>query len=63
VDLFWIIEPNFSKTLSLTWLDVVVPVAIGGLWLWFFFRNLSSMPLVPAYDIDAVEVLEPAHES
>jgi hypothetical protein len=58
VDLFWIIEPNFSKTLSLTWLDVVVPVAIGGLWLWFFFRNLSSMPLVPAYDVDAVEVLE-----
>jgi hypothetical protein len=63
VDLFWIIEPNFSKTLSLTWLDVVVPVAIGGLWLWFFFRHLSSMPLVPAYDVDAVEVLETAHES
>src|SRR5258707_145416 len=30
VDLFWIIEPNFSKTLSLTWADVVVPIAIGG---------------------------------
>jgi hypothetical protein len=63
VDLFWIIEPNFSKSLSLTWLDVVVPVAIGGLWLWFFFHNLSSMPLVPAYDVDAVEVLEAAQES
>jgi hypothetical protein len=63
VDLFWIIEPNFSQTLSLTWLDVVVPVAIGGLWLWYFFRNLSSLPLLPAYDVFAVEVLEPAHES
>jgi hypothetical protein len=63
VDLFWIIEPNFSKTLSVTWLDVVVPVAMGGLWLWFFFRNLSSLPLIPAFDVDAVEVLEPAHES
>src|SRR5207302_11310861 len=26
VDLFWIIEPNFSTTLSLTWADVVVPI-------------------------------------
>jgi hypothetical protein len=62
VDLFWIIEPNFSVTFHLTWLDIVVPIAMGGLWLAFFFRNLSSMPLVPAYDVFAVEVLEAAHE-
>ncbi len=62
LDLFWIIEPNFSATLSLTWADVVVPIAIGGLWLAYFFRNLSELPLVPAYDPDAKEVLEPAHE-
>jgi hypothetical protein len=62
VDLFWIIEPNFSLTFNITWLDIVVPIAMGGLWLAFFFRNLSSRPLVPAYDVFAVEVLEPAHE-
>ena len=62
VDLFWIIEPNFSATFNVTWLDVVVPIAMGGLWLAYFFRNLSTMPLVPAYDVFAVEVLEPAHE-
>jgi len=62
VDLFWIIEPNFSKTLSLTWADVVVPIAIGGLWLSYFFRNLAALPLLPVYDPSAVEVLEPAHE-
>lgn len=62
VDLFWIIEPNFSSTLQLTWADVVVPIAMGGLWLWFFFRNLNSLPLLPVYDPDAREVLEPAHE-
>jgi hypothetical protein len=62
VDLFWIIEPNFSTTFNLTWLDVVVPIAMGGLWLAYFFRNLSTMPLVPAYDVYAVEVLEGAHE-
>jgi hypothetical protein len=62
VDLFWTIEPNFSVTFNLTWLDIVVPIALGGLWLAYFFRNLSTMPLVPAYDVFAVEVLEPAHE-
>jgi hypothetical protein len=62
VDLFWIIEPNFSVKFHLTWLDIVVPIAMGGLWLAFFFRNLSSRPLVPAYDVFAVEVLEEAHE-
>lgn len=61
LDLFWNIEPNFSQRLTVTWADVVLPVAIGGLWLWFFFRNLNSMPLLPVHDVDAIEVLEPAH--
>ncbi len=61
LDLFWIIEPNFSKTLTVTVADVVVPIAIGGIWLWYFFRNLASLPLLPAYDVDAHEVLQPAH--
>jgi hypothetical protein len=62
VDLFWTIEANFSTAFHLSWLDVVVPIALAGLWLAYFFRNLSSMPLVPAYDVFAVEVLEPEHE-
>ncbi|MFZ0759259.1 MAG: hypothetical protein WAM69_04850 [Candidatus Sulfotelmatobacter sp.] len=62
VDLFWIIEPNFSKTFLLTPADVVVPIAIGGIWLWCFFRNLASLPLLPVYDLDAHEVLQLAHE-
>ncbi len=62
LDLFWMIEPNFSGRLGVTWADVVVPVAMGGLWLAYFFRNLDSMPLLPAYDVFAKEVWEPAHE-
>ena len=61
LDLFWIIEPNFSQTLKFTLADVVVPVAIGGFWLAYFFHNLGALPLLPAYDASAGEVLEPAH--
>jgi len=61
LDLFWIIEPNFSPTFSFTVADVVVPVAIGGFWLAYFFRNLGALPLLPAYDPSAGEVLEPHH--
>jgi len=61
VDLFWTIEPNFSKTFVVTIADLVLPFAIGGLWMAFFCRNLASLPLLPAYDPTAEEVLEPAH--
>jgi hypothetical protein len=61
LDLFWIIAPNFSKTLNITLADVVVPIAIGGFWLAYFFRNLGALPLLPAYDPSAVEVLQPSH--
>jgi hypothetical protein len=40
---------------------VIVPVAIGGFWLAYFYHNLGALPLLPAYDPSAVEVLGPAH--
>jgi hypothetical protein len=58
LDLFWIIEPNFSKTFNVTVADIVVPVAIGGFWLAYFFRNLGALPLLPAYDPSGGEVLD-----
>jgi hypothetical protein len=61
LDLFWIIEPNFSNTLRFTVADIIVPVAIGGIWLAYFFHNLAALPLLPAYDPEADEVLEPVH--
>jgi hypothetical protein len=61
LDLFWIIEPNFSLTFKFTLADAVVPIAIGGFWLAYFFRNLGALPLLPIYDPSVIEVLEPAH--
>jgi hypothetical protein len=62
VDLFWIIEPNFSTTFTVTWADILIPFGMGGLWLAYFCRNLSSLPLLPQYDVYAKQVLEPEHE-
>jgi hypothetical protein len=62
IDLFWLIEPNFSASFHVTWADLLIPFAMGGLWLAYFCRNLSSMPLLPAYDVFAKQVLEPKHE-
>jgi hypothetical protein len=62
VDLFWLVEPNFSATFHITWADLLIPFGMGGLWLAYFCRNLSSIPLLPQYDVYAKEVLEPEHE-
>jgi hypothetical protein len=61
VDLFWIIEPNFSQTLHFSISDFVVPLAIACLWASYFFYNLGSLPLLSAYDPSAGEVLETHH--
>jgi hypothetical protein len=61
LDLFWIVEPNFSKTFTMTVADIVLPIAIGGLWLAYYFHNLAALPLLPAYDPSAGEVLGPHH--
>jgi hypothetical protein len=62
IDLFWLVEPNFSTVFHVTWADLLIPFAMGGLWLAFFCHNLSSKPLLPAYDVYAKQVLEPEHE-
>jgi hypothetical protein len=58
VDLFWIIEPNFSKNFTVTIADIVVPMAIGCIWIFFYCRNLAALPLLPAYDVSATDVLD-----
>jgi hypothetical protein len=61
VDLFWYIEPNFHPVASFEWgylMDLLVPIAIGGLWLATFFHNLRTRPLLPIYDLHAGEFLD-----
>ena len=50
VDLFWMTRPEFTARALPTWLDIVVPVALIGLWAGFFANNLKRMPLLPLGD-------------
>jgi hypothetical protein len=62
VDLFWMITPSFTREqFHISWMDVVAPIGIGGLWLGFFARALTRRPLIPINDPLYETVLEQAH--
>ena len=51
IDLFWMIAPEFShEGFHVSWMDVVAPIAIGGLWLAVFTWQLRKRPLIPIND-------------
>ena len=62
VDLFWMITPNFTgERFHISLMDLVAPIAIGGFWLGFFARELTTRPLIPINDPLYETVLEQAH--
>jgi hypothetical protein len=51
VDLFWLIAPSFhAERLAVHWLDVAAPAGLGGLWIWFYLRQLRARALLPFND-------------
>jgi len=58
VDLFWMTRPEFTTRALPTWLDLVLPIAFGGLWLGFFAFNLKQSPLLPIGDPKLAEAIE-----
>jgi len=58
VDLYWMTRPEFTSRAVPTWLDLVLPVALGGLWLGFFAFNLKQCPLLPLGDPKLEEAIE-----
>jgi hypothetical protein len=55
VDLFWYIVPNFYSegqhySLMALAMDLLVPVAMGGLWIGLFLYHLKARPLLPLRD-------------
>ena len=61
VDTFWLVTPAFSPAgLRIRVLDVVAPLALGGLWLWYFVHQLKQTSLLPLHDPRFEAMLEPA---
>jgi hypothetical protein len=50
LDYYWLIFPAFHEEIRLHWLDLVAPLAIGGIWVALFFRQLRGQPLLPLHD-------------
>ncbi len=55
--MFYLIAPNprIDKTIEkgafiVSWLDFAAPIAIGGIWLWYFIGQLRKRPIVPVMD-------------
>lgn len=60
VDLLWQVEPSFERqSLAMYWMYVAAPIAIGGLWLAYFLRELRSRPMLPVNDPYLPEALVP----
>ncbi len=61
-DIYWLIAPAFAHGggIHLSWMDVVAPLALGGLWLGLFVRNLRGRPLVSLQDAKLLGKLEEA---
>jgi hypothetical protein len=48
VDLFWVVMPNYHPTgFRLNWMNITLPLALGGLWIATFVWQLKKRPLLP----------------
>ncbi len=57
VDMFYLIGPSprvgmhgQQMAFTISWMDFAAPIAVGGIWLWYFFSQLMKRPLVPIND-------------
>jgi hypothetical protein len=58
VDLYWLIAPGFHEgRFHIHWLDIVLPVGLGGIWIWFFTRQLKNRPLIPIRDPNLADAI------
>jgi hypothetical protein len=64
---FWQINPNFADTNGITGhfspnlFDLVLPIAMAGIWFTVYFYQLGKRPLLPVYHHLIPEILEREH--
>jgi hypothetical protein len=63
IDLFWLIAPEFHREgLSVSWMDLVLPLTLVSLWLGCFIWQLRGRAILPLYDPQFEEALGPIIE-
>jgi hypothetical protein len=51
MDIYWLIMPSYGDhKLHISWMALTTMAGIGGIVIWFFWRKLSSAPLLPVND-------------
>ena len=59
VDIFWMVRPAFHPaSLTVHWMDFLLPFGMGGIWVAYFIWQLKRMPLLPLRDPRMEEVFE-----
>ena len=67
VDMFWLIEPNFSDSAGNLHIGggmlayITVPIALLALWSAYYITQLRARPLISTNDPHLEELLEPEH--
>jgi hypothetical protein len=42
---------------TMIWIDLAAAVGVGGIFVWFYLRQLAARPLLPVHDPELAEVL------
>jgi len=60
VDLFWLIAPEFhTNGLSISWLDILLPLSLSAFWLGCFVWQLRGRAILPVFDPEFEETIGP----
>jgi hypothetical protein len=59
VDMYWMVLPAFGGgNVHLTWMNILLPCGLGGIWLAYFGWQLQQMPILPLHDLRMEGVAE-----
>ncbi len=69
VDMLFLIGPSpridthgaAQGAFIISWMDLVAPIAVGGIWVWYFLGELMKRPLVPVMDPFLDNAIEHGH--
>ncbi len=52
IDLYWIIMPNYHHHFHFTWMDPLMVIGLGGIFIFVFWKRLIAHSIVPINDPD-----------